>query len=447
MSTMTANPLWVDLQVEFDRPDLLLQVLVLGGCVLAGWLLSQQLMKKFSARHDHYGIFQVPFDSFQIVLTPLLIVVLMALAALVMGRWQHSGLLRIVLPLLLSFLLIRAGFFLLRKAFAKEGRVGVFLQVFEQSFAVLVWSGLALYITGLWPDFVQYLEDTTVPLGRHREPLIVILQALLWVLITLVLAMWAATALEQRLMHLDTMHSSLRAVMARVVRASLILIAVLVSLSIVGIDLTVLSVFGGALGVGIGLGLQKLVSSYVSGFVILLERSLSIGDIVHLDRFNGEVAEINTRYTLIKSPDGAAAVIPNEMLVSSPIQNLTRGDRQLRLATTLMVGPDTDLEALLPDMVEAMQRIPRILKTPAPTAVLARFTAEGMELEAGFWIVDPQNGMSNVRSEVNFELWHLCRQRRVRLPGQAKTEPPVRDETDKSLIRKPLSADSDENQA
>ena len=447
MSTMTANPLWVDLQVEFDRPDLLLQVLVLGGCVLAGWLLSQQLMKKFSARHDHYGIFQVPFDSFQLVLTPLLIVVLMALAALVMGRWQHAGLLRIVLPLLLSFLLIRAGFFLLRKAFAKEGRVGVFLQVFEQSFAVLVWSGLALYITGLWPDFVQYLEDTTVPLGRHREPLIVILQALLWVLFTLVLAMWAATALEQRLMHLDTMHSSLRAVMARVVRASLILIAVLVSLSIVGIDLTVLSVFGGALGVGIGLGLQKLVSSYVSGFVILLERSLSIGDIVHLDRFSGEVAEINTRYTLIKSPDGAAAVIPNEMLVSSPVQNLTRGDRQLRLATTLVVGPDTDLEALLPDMVEAMQRIPRILKTPAPTAVLARFTAEGMELEAGFWIVDPQNGTSNVRSEVNFGLWQLCRQHRVRLPGQAKTEPPVRDETDKSLIRKPLSADSDENQA
>ena len=168
-----ANPLWVDLQVEFDHPDLLLQLLVLGGCILVGWLMSQQLMKKFSARHDHHGIFQVPFDSFQIVLTPLLIVALMALATLVMGRWQHAGLLRIVLPLWLSFLLIRVGFFLVRKAFAKEGRVGVFLQVFEQSFAVLVWSGLALYITGLWPEFVQYLEHTTVPLGRHREPLIV----------------------------------------------------------------------------------------------------------------------------------------------------------------------------------------------------------------------------------------------------------------------------------
>ncbi len=447
MSNVMANPLWVDLQVEFAHPDLLLQLLVLGGCILVGWLMSQQLMKKFSARHDHHGVFQVPFDSFQIVLTPLLIVVLMALAALVMGRWQHAGLLRIVLPLWLSFLLIRVGFFLVRKAFGKEGRVGVFLQVFEQSFAVLVWSGLALYITGLWPEFVQYLEETTVPLGRHREPLIVVLQALFWVFITLVLAMWAATALEQRLMHLETMHSSLRAVMARVLRASLILIAVLASLSIVGIDLTVLSVFGGALGVGIGLGSQKLVSSYVSGFVILLERSLSVGDIVHIDRFSGEVAEINTRYTLIKSLDGSDAVIPNEMLVSSPVQNLTRSDRQLRLATTMFVGPDTDLEALLPDMVEAMQHIPRILETPMPTALLSRFAAEGMELEAGFWIADPENGAGNVRAAVNFELWRLCRQHGVRLPGQARAESSVKDETDKSLIRKPLSVDPDESQA
>ena len=447
MTNVTANPLWVDLQVEIDRPDLWLQILVLCGCVVIGWLLSQQVMKKFSARHDHQAVLQVPFDSFQLVLTPLLIVVLMGLSALAMGRWQHAGLLRIVLPLCLSFLVIRVGFFLLRKAFAKEGRVGAFLQVFEQMFAVLIWSGLALYITGLWPEFVQYLEETTVPLGRHREPLIVVLQALLWVVITLVLAMWAAAALERRLMHLDTMHSSLRAVMARVVRASLILIAVLVSLSIVGIDLTVLSVFGGALGVGIGLGLQKLVSSYVSGFVILLERSLSIGDIIHLDRFSGEVAEINTRYTLIKSPDGSAAVIPNEMLVSSPVQNLSVSERQLRLTTLIIVGPETDLETLMPEMVEAIQRIPRILKTPVPSLLLSRFTAEGLELEASFWVTDPGNSTSGLRAEVNFELWRVCRQHGVRLPGRAVTESPVKDETDKSLIRKPLSLPTDENQA
>lgn len=443
----TSQPLWVDLLAEFQHANWSLQLIMIAACALAGWLLSRQLIKKFSSRPEASGIFQVPFDSFQIVLTPLLIVLLLSLTTGLVGRWQPVGLLRLLLPLLLSFLLIRTGFFLLRKAFAKEGRVGVFLQMFEQSFAVLVWSGLAIYITGLWPEFVQYLEQTTIPLGRHREPLIVILQALLWVFVTLALAMWAATVLEQRLMQIDTMHSSLRAVMARVGRAVLILIAVLVSLSIVGIDLTVLSVFGGALGVGIGLGLQKLVSSYVSGFVILLERSLSIGDIVQLDRFNGVVAEINTRYTVIRSPDGSQAVIPNEMLVSSPVQNLSRSGRHLRLSSSLVVGPETDIDALLPEMARVVRAIPRVLQAPEPTAVLTRFVPEGLELEAGFWIEDPEKGLGNVRAAVNHALWRLCHQRGIRLPGQAEGEPPVKEETDKSLIHKPLSAPDDENQA
>lgn len=446
MSTGIANPLWVDLLVEIERPELFLQILVLGACVLIAWLLSRQLMRRFSARADQKDIFHVPFDSFQIVLTPLLMVVLIALAALAMGRWHHAGLLRMLLPLLLSFLLIRVGFFLLRKAFAKEGRVGVFLQMFEQSFAVLVWGGLALYITGLWPEFVQYLEETTVPLGRRREPLMVLFQALLWALVTLVLAMWGASALEQRLMQLDTVHSSLRAVLARVGRAVLIVIAVLVSLSIVGIDLTVLSVFGGALGVGIGLGLQKLVSSYVSGFVILLERSLSIGDIVHLDRFSGEVAEINTRYTVIKAGDGSETVIPNEMLVSSPVQNLCRSNRHVRVTSSVVVRPSPNIEALLSGMVEIMQRVPRILPAPAPTAMLVKFTAEGLELEAGFWIADPELGAASVRAAVNIEIWRLCQQLGIDLPGQAEGGSGVTDETDKSLISKPLSAHGDENQ-
>lgn len=447
MNAMSTHPLWVDLVVEIGRPDLYVQLLAIVACVLAGWLLSRQLMKKFYSRGDSTRIFQVPFDSFQIVLTPLLMVLLLAAATWLMERWQQAGLLRILLPLLLSFLLIRIGFFLLRKAFATGGRVGVFLQMFEQSFAVLVWSGLAIYMTGLWPEFIQYLDETTIPVGRHRESLMVVLQALLWVFITLALAMWAATVLEQRLMRLDTMHSSLRAVMARVGRAALILIAVLVSLSIVGIDLTVLSVFGGALGVGIGLGLQKLVSSYVSGFVILLERSLSIGDIVHLDRFSGRVTEINTRYTVIKQGDGSEAVIPNEMLVSSPVQNQSRRDRHLRLTSTFIVPPGTDLDALLPEIVRTARAIPRVLQTPEPSALLVRFAPEGLELEVGYWIGDPEKGGASVRAEVNLALWRLCRQHGLRLPGQPAGEPLVKEQTDKSLINKPLSASDDENQA
>ena len=404
-----------ELLADFDRPDFRWQLLALALCVIGGWLLSHALMRRFSEQPVKLGSFSTALDSFQRVLTPLLTLLLIVLAILVLGRWQTVALLRTALPLLLSFLLIRLVFYMLRKSFARNGRVGGVLQAFEQVFAVLVWSGLAIYITGLWPEFLLFLEETTLPVGRHRESLLVILQALVYVGITLVLALWAAALIEHRLMKLDTMHSSLRVVLSRVGRAALILVAVLVSLSLVGIDLTVLSVFGGALGVGLGLGLQKLVSSYVSGFVILLERSLSIGDVVSVERYSGQVVQINTRYTVIKGGDGVESVIPNELLVSSPVQNLCLSDRNTRVATTLIVTQETDLEALFAAALPAIAAIPRVLAQPAPTGLLLRFVPEGLELEFAFWIADPENGKSSVLSAVNLALLTILKERGAQL--------------------------------
>ncbi len=404
-----------ELLADLDRPDFQWQLLALALCVVGGWLVSQMLMRRFAGQPIKFGSFSTALDSFQRVLTPLSILLLIVVAILVLGRWQTVGLLRAALPLLLSFVLIRLVFYMLRKAFARNGSVGGVLQAFEQLFAVIVWSGLAIYLTGLWPEFLQFLEQTSVPIGRHRESLLVILQALLYVGITLVLALWAAALIEQRLMKLDTMHSSLRAVHSRVGRASLILVAVLVSLSLVGIDLTVLSVFGGALGVGLGLGLQKLVSSYVSGFVILLERSLSIGDIVSVERHTGQVVQINTRYTVIKSGDGTESVIPNELLVSAPVQNLCLSDRNIRVATTVIVATDTDVDALFAAALPLIAAQPRVLAEPAPAALLLRFAPEGLELEFAFWIADPENGKASVLSSVNRALLALLKERGVRM--------------------------------
>ncbi len=411
----TSSNLLPELLADFDSPDLRWQLLALVLCVVGGWLLSHALMRRFSEQPVTLGSFSTALDSFQRVLTPLVTLLLIVIAILVLSRWQTVALLRTALPLLLSFLLIRLVFYMLRKAFARNGHVGGVLQAFEQVFAVLVWSGLAIYITGLWPEFVLFLEDTTLPVGRHRESLLVILQALVYVGITLVLALWSSALIEHRLMKLDTMHSSLRVVLSRVGRATLILVAVLVSLSLVGIDLTVLSVFGGALGVGLGLGLQKLVSSYVSGFVILFERSLAIGDVVTVDRYSGQVVQINTRYTVIKGGDGVESVIPNELLVSSPVQNLCLSDRNMRIATTLIVTRDTDLAALFAAALPAVAAIPRVLATPAPTGLLLRFAPDGLELEFAFWIDDPENGKSSVLSAVNLALLTILKERGVQL--------------------------------
>lgn len=436
MNTDSARTLLPGLIAELQSPALLSQLMLLAVCLLAGWWLSRWLVTRFSHPESWAGG-SVPVDSFHRVLAPLLAVVLVGLTVAVLSRWQSVGTLRLVLPLLLAFLLIRALFFMLRKAFVREGRIGRVLQSVEQLIAVLVWLGLALYATGLWPELVSLLEETTLPIGRHRESLLVILQALISVAVTVVIALWASAVLEQRLMKFDAVHSSIRVVLARAGRALFLLVAVLISLSLVGIDLTVLSVFGGALGVGLGLGLQKLVSSYVSGVVILLERSLALGDIVSVDKYRGEVVQINARCTILRASDGSEAVIPNEMMVSSPVQNFSLSDRQVRLSSLLVVAYQTNMDDFAMSARQAIQQLPRVLPEPAPEILIRRLAQEGIELEVAFWIADPEKGSAGLLSEVNGLLLSLIRRLQVTIPQPGEKESSVPAQTDKSLIHKP----------
>jgi small-conductance mechanosensitive channel len=189
-------------------------------------------------------------------------------------------------------------------------------------------------------------------------------------------------------------------VLSRVLKAVLALVAVLVALSLVGIDLTVLSVFGGALGVGLGLGLQRIASNYVSGFIILLDRSLTIGDMITVDKFYGAVSQINTRYTVIKALDGTETIVPNEMLVSSPVINHSYTDRKVRVVVKVSVAYASDVDRALEVLVEAAQTQSRVLADPAPAAFITGLGADGVDLEVGFWIPDPEEGTLAVRSAI-----------------------------------------------
>jgi small-conductance mechanosensitive channel len=241
------------------------------------------------------------------------------------------------------------------------------------------------------------------------------LQATASVLVTLIIALWAGAMLENRLMKLNTMHSSLRTVVARLVRAVLIMVSILISLSLVGIDLTVLSVFGGALGVGLGLGLQKTVSSYVSGFVILLERSLAIGDMVNVDRYFGKVTKINSRYTILEGLDGIESVLPNEMFMSSPVQNYSLNRKIVRLSTQVTILYQDDIETVLSDLEAAAIGVERVSTDTPPQALLLKIGEDGLQLEVGFWITDPENGRLNVISDVNRAIWRLFKLRGIQV--------------------------------
>ena len=393
---------------ELPLTELLRQLAVIALCVACGWALSRWLRKLFTLSGSEDSVVNIGVKSFVRVLSPLLILILLALARLVLIRLKLSVTLwQVMLPLMISQVAMRFVFYVLRRIFIKDATAGAFLQLFEKIFAALVWICVLLYITGLWPDLVDYLDETMLPLGRHKTSLLTILQATASVLVTLIIAMWAGAMLEDRLMKLNTMHSSLRTVVARLVRAILILVAILVSLSLVGIDLTVLSVFGGALGVGLGLGLQKIASSYVSGFVILLERSLAIGDMVNVDRYFGKVTQINTRYTILEGLDGIESVLPNEMFMSSPVQNYSLNRKIIRLATQVTILYQDDIETVLSMLEQATIAVERVSDQILPQALLLKIGEDGLQLEIGFWITDPENGRLNVLSDVNRAIWRV----------------------------------------
>lgn len=290
------------------------------------------------------------------------------------------GLLRIAMTLFAAMAAIRLLVYVLRRVF----RGVALLVVWERAIAAAIWLVFALYVTGWLGAVVNWLESTSLPLGKGGVSLWVLLTGLLSIIVTLIGALWLGAALEERLMRMTSVDRNLRAILSRVLRALLVLLAVLVALSLVGIDLTVLSLFGGALGVGLGLGLQRIASNYVSGFIILFDRSLRIGDRITVDRYQGVVTQINTRYTVVRAADGAEAIVPNEMLVAQPVTNHSVADRPARQTVKAAIAFDADLPLALRLMEEAARENARVLATPAPTALLLGFNAEGLELEVGF---------------------------------------------------------------
>ncbi|HET6786361.1 MAG TPA: mechanosensitive ion channel domain-containing protein, partial [Aquabacterium sp.] len=200
------------------------------------------------------------------------------------------------------------------------------------------------------------------------------------------------------------------------IRALLLSIGLMLALSAAGVDLTALSVLGGAVGVGLGFGLQKLAANYVSGFVILAERSLRIGDLVKVDDFEGRITDINTRYTVLRSSQGREAIVPNEMLITQRVENASLADSKLMLTTTVQVAYGTDLDWLRPLLQAAVAAVPRIHQTPAPGVYLTAFASDGLELTIHCWLKDPENGQVEPRSDVNLAILRCLNELRVDIP-------------------------------
>jgi len=330
----------------------------------------------------------------------------------VVADTAEARLLRLAAWLLGTLAVVRVLFRLLQRVF----RSAALIARFERAIVAVAVLGVGLYATGALEDVVAWLTSTAVPLGSAtRVSLWSILVGSATTLGSLLSAMWLGSHIEERLDAEAGIDPNLRTVLARIVRALLLVVGVLLALAFSGIDLTILSVFGGALGVGLGLGLQRIASNYVSGFILLLERRTRIGDMITVDKFYGRVTQISSRYTALRTADGVEVIVPNEMLVSLPVVNSTVGDRKTVLAVPVEIGPRTDLALALRLLREAAQGQPRVLADPAPVALLTAFRGGNLVLEVDFAIADPENGRQNVQSDVAIAVYQRFRANDIEL--------------------------------
>jgi len=310
------------------------------------------------------------------------------------------ALLHLAVPILASLVVIRIAVRVLRVAFPSSHAV----RVLERTLSWLVWGVLVLWLSGVLPLVLRELESIQWKLAGTDVSLRSLIDGALSAVVVLVVVLWVSAAIEARLLAGATDNLSVRKIAANATRALLLLLGLLLALSAAGIPLGVLSVFGGAVGVGLGFGLQKLAANYVSGFVILAERSLRIGDMVKVEGFEGRITDIKTRYTVIRALNGRESIVPNELLITQRVENSSLADPQVQITTTLQVAYGSDLDAVLAQLTSATLAVPRVLADPAPAALLAGFGADGLDLQVAFWIADPQNGQGNVKSDVNLAL-------------------------------------------
>jgi small-conductance mechanosensitive channel len=380
---------------------------VLLGCLAVAWGICWLTGRRAAADSIWFG--RATVDG---VLFPMLALALTYSARVALGSFQQVPLLRVAVPVLISL----AGIRLIARVFTVVFPRSALARVVERLFSWLAWLAAVLWILGLLPPVLREMEAVRFTFGKTEISLLAIVQGVLSSGLVMVLVLWISAAVERKVLRDTVADLSLRKVAANAIRAVLLVVGFLFALSAVGVDLTALSVLGGALGVGLGFGLQKLAANYVSGFVILAERSLRIGDTVRVDNFEGVVADIKTRYTLIRSLTGRESVVPNEKLITERIENLSLADPKVLLTTDVAVSYDSDVDRVQQILLDAATGTPRVITEPAPAVRLVRFGADGLEFTVQFWIADPQNGQLPVKSDVNLRILKGLRAAGIEIP-------------------------------
>ncbi len=398
------------------------EILIVAVCLGAGWFLAAALQSRPRERGRRAAAGGARFAAeIAVVTAPVLaslVLVLLARLALEAARFDPA-LLDLAIRLIGVYAIVRVAVF----SFAATLTDKSWIQDWELRATLLIWFAIAANYLGWLDPIIETLDGLGVAAGRTRITLWSILKLLFTLSVFILVAAWISRWLEQRLKKLENLAPSTRIGLAKFANAFLIGLSVLLGLNAAGVDLTALTVLTGAIGLGLGFGLQSIAANFVSGFVLLMDRSIKPGDVISFSGQSGTntenfgwVHELRGRYVVVRDRDGIETLVPNQQLISNPVINWSYTDPRIRLKLPIRVSYQDDPELALVLLIQACEGQSRVLREPAPASRLMHFSEIGIELELRFWISDPQEGVNNVRSEVNRAIWRLFKQHGLTMP-------------------------------
>ncbi len=390
---------WQELISDFSTPVALWQFAIIALSGVLAWAINGAL-RAYVMRSAPES-WKLGIGGIKRVIFPLSTLIFVQFGKLVLGYWQHTSFLHLASTLLLAMAIIRLVVYAVRYIIAPGG----LLKTLENSLSGLIWMVLALHLSGLLPQLLQVLEDVQFKIGKHPVDLLLVLQVLFTIIITIFVALWLSRLIENKIMHNEHLNVNLRVLMTKLLRIFLLFIAVLIALSTAGLDITMLSVFGGALGVGLGFGLQRIASNYVSGFIILLDKSMQIGDVLTVDKNYGVVSDLGARYMTLAKTDGTHVIIPNEALITTAVVNHSLVEHKGNVQINLCITYDSNLELAIALMHEVAKEHKRVIDQPAADVFIKGFSEYGVDLSLSVWIMYPENGKSAFLSALNLAIW------------------------------------------
>lgn len=406
---------WIEQAIEWLSANVLLVPILIqiAACAIAtipAFLLRSRLASLLSRLQNwkpllHYAGFRRLATVLPDLAFPLILVVTVWLidAIAIQAGYRHNFV-RLVASLLNAWIVIR-----LAAAIVDD-------PVWSRTIATIAWTLAALNIVGWLEPGIEILDGLALQVGDFRVSVYGIIKAVLSLAVLLWVASFASRLFEQRIQKVHRLTPSVQVLMSKLLKLVLLSVAVLFALSTIGVDLTALAVFGGAVGVGIGLGLQRIVANLISGVILLLDRSIKPGDVIAIGETFGWIQSLGARYTAVRTRDGTEFLIPNEDLITTQVENWSHSDVKLRLKIPVGIAYSCDPHFAIKLCNEAAAKCSRVLDNPGPNTLLRGFGDNSVDLEIRFWINDPQNGRGNIMSEILLNVWDAFKEHDIEIP-------------------------------